>query len=110
MNLYYGDFLSLEENKSIVYIVTEAENKKELRVLDDLIAPDYYDQTLKLKGPLYEYFPLSVFAEVLIPWQITDEHNVTFNLEEGKTKKPLISPIEQPQPTLPAPKLKRIIQ
>ena len=43
--------MSLEENKAIVYKVTEAENKKDLTVLDDLIAPDYYDQTLKLKGP-----------------------------------------------------------
>lgn len=64
--------------------------------------------TLKLKGPVYEYFPLSVFSELLIPWQITDEHSFAFKLEKGQTRKPVISPIEQPQPTLPSPRLERI--
>ena len=64
--------------------------------------------TLKLKGPVYEYFPLSVFSELLIPWQITDEHSFAFKLEKGQTQKPVISPIEHPQPTLPSPRLERI--
>lgn len=64
--------------------------------------------TLKLKGPVYEYFPLSVFSELLIPWQITDEHSFAFKLEKGQTQKPVISPIEQPQPTLSSPQLERI--
>ena len=67
-----------------------------------------FNTTLKLKGPVYEYFPLSVFSELLIPWDITNEHNFTFKLEEGQTKKPVISPIEQPQPSLPTPRLERI--
>ncbi|MBL7092107.1 MAG: PEGA domain-containing protein [Candidatus Omnitrophica bacterium] len=64
--------------------------------------------TLKLKGPIYEYFPLSVFSELLIPWQISDEHSFAFKLEKGQARKPVISPIEQPQPTLPSPQLERI--
>ena len=67
-----------------------------------------FDTTLKLKGPVYEYFPLSVFSELLIPWEIVDEHSSTFKLEKGQTRKPVISPIEQPQPSLPAPRLERI--
>jgi len=64
--------------------------------------------TLNLKGPLYEYFPLSVFSELLIPWQITDEHSFAFKLEKGQSKKAIITPIEQPQPGLPAPHLERV--
>lgn len=64
--------------------------------------------SLKLKGPIYEFFPLSVFSELLIPWQITDEHKFTFKLEKGQTKEPIISPIKKPQLDLPPPKLERI--
>lgn len=64
--------------------------------------------TLKLKGPFYEYFPLSVLSELLIPWEITDEHVFAFKLGKGETKKPVVSPIEQPQPPLPTPRLERI--
>lgn len=61
--------------------------------------------TVKLKGPVYEYFPFSVFSEILIPWQITDEHTLNFKLERGESEKPIISPIEEPQPPLPGPEL-----
>lgn len=64
--------------------------------------------TVKLKGPIYEYFPLSVFSELLIPWQITDEHSFAFKLEKGQARKPVISLIEHPQPPLPSPRLERI--
>lgn len=64
--------------------------------------------TLKLKGPFYEHFPLSVLSELLIPWEITDGHVFAFKLGKGETKKPVVSPIEQPQPPLPAPRLERI--
>ena len=63
---------------------------------------------LKLKGPIYEYFPLSFFSEVLIPWQLTDAHNFTFKLEKGQSKEPVISPIEQPQIPLPSAQLERM--
>lgn len=66
--------------------------------------------TVKLKGSFYEYFPLSIFSELLIPWEITDEHSFTFKLEQGESEKPVISPIEQPQPALSAPRLERIEQ
>lgn len=63
---------------------------------------------LKLKGPFYQYFPLTLISELLIPWQITDKHNFSFKLEEGESEKPIISPIEEPQPPLAGPRLERI--
>jgi predicted ester cyclase len=42
--------MSLEENKAIVRRLTEAFNKKNLALLDELIAPDYFDHTLQLRG------------------------------------------------------------
>ena len=64
--------------------------------------------TAKLNGPVYEYFPLSFFSEVVIPWEITDMHAFSFELEEGETKPAIISPITQPQPPLSEPKLERV--
>lgn len=64
--------------------------------------------TAKLKGPVYEYFPLSFFSEVVIPWEILDQHAFSFELEEGETKQAIISPITQPQPPLPEPRLERM--
>lgn len=64
--------------------------------------------TVKLKGPVYEYFPFSVFSEILIPWQITDEHIFNFKLEKGESERPIISPIEEPQPALSGPELERL--
>jgi predicted ester cyclase len=58
--------MSLEENKAIIRKVMETVNKRNLALLDDLIAPDYVDTTLQLKGLkgfkqsvtlLYEGFP-----------------------------------------------------
>jgi len=64
--------------------------------------------TVKLKGPVYEYFPLSFFSEVIIPWEILDQHAFSFELEEGETKRAIISPITQPQPPLPELRLERM--
>jgi len=55
--------VSLEENKAIIRKVMETVNKRNLALLDELIAPDYVDTTLQLKGfkqsvtSLYEGFP-----------------------------------------------------
>ena len=58
--------MSLEENKAIIRKVMETVNKRDLASLDELIAPDYVDATLQLKGLkgfkqsvtlLYEGFP-----------------------------------------------------
>jgi predicted ester cyclase len=58
--------VSLEENKDIIRKVMETVNKRDLALLDELIAPDYVDATLQLKGLkgfkqsvtlLYEGFP-----------------------------------------------------
>ena len=64
--------------------------------------------TVKLSGPFYQYFPLSFISELLIPWEITDQHSFSYKLEAGESKKPIISPIAQPQPPLPTPRLERI--
>lgn len=42
--------MSLEENKAIIRKVMETVNKRNLALLDELIAPDYVDNTLQLKG------------------------------------------------------------
>ena len=42
--------MSLEENKAIVRRFIEAYNKRNLDLFDDLLAPDYFDQTSKV-GP-----------------------------------------------------------
>ena len=43
--------MSLEENKAIVRSLIEAYNKQNLDPLDDLIAPDYVDHILQIRGP-----------------------------------------------------------
>ncbi len=42
--------MSLEENKSIVRKVTEAENNKDYAVLDELISPTYVNQPNQIQG------------------------------------------------------------
>jgi len=42
--------LSLEENKVIIRSLYEAENKQNLALLDELLAPDYVDHTLQWRG------------------------------------------------------------
>jgi predicted SnoaL-like aldol condensation-catalyzing enzyme len=42
--------MSLEKNKTFMYKMNEALNKKDLAVLDELLAPDYVDHTNLLRG------------------------------------------------------------
>jgi predicted SnoaL-like aldol condensation-catalyzing enzyme len=42
--------MSLEENKAIVRRFIEEFNKRNLAILDELIAPDYVDHTRKVRG------------------------------------------------------------
>jgi len=43
--------VSLEENKAIIRSLYEADNKKDLSILDELISPDFFDPTFQLRGP-----------------------------------------------------------
>ena len=53
---------SLEENKAIILSLYEADNKKDLRILDYLISPDFYDPAFNLRGPEdYKKFELAFF-------------------------------------------------
>ncbi|MFC1631462.1 PEGA domain-containing protein [Candidatus Omnitrophota bacterium] len=76
----------------------------------ELVKPEHTNlrTEVKLKGPFYEYLPFSFITEVLIPWQLTDQHNLSFELEQGQSEEPIISIIEQPQPSLPGPDLQRV--
>lgn len=39
--------------------------------------------TVELEMPWYEYPPVDFFSEVLAPWQITDEHGVSVDLQKA---------------------------
>ena len=54
--------MSLEENKAIILSLYEADNKKDLSILDELISPDFYDPTFQLRGPeSYKQFENAFF-------------------------------------------------
>jgi C-1 hydroxylase len=54
--------LSLEENKAIIRRLYEADNKKDLSILDELISPDFYDTTFQLRGlESYRQFETAFF-------------------------------------------------
>jgi predicted ester cyclase len=54
--------MSLEENKAIILSLYEADNKKDLRILDEVISPDFYDPTFNLRGPEdYKQFETAFF-------------------------------------------------
>lgn len=38
----------------------------------------------KIKSPIYEYFPLDFFSEVLLPFKLEDKHILSYKLEELK--------------------------
>ena len=42
--------MSLEENKAIIRRYTEACNKRDLALLEELVAPNYFHSTLQLRG------------------------------------------------------------
>ncbi|MBN3037976.1 MAG: PEGA domain-containing protein [Candidatus Omnitrophica bacterium] len=67
-----------------------------------------YRTVCTLKGPFYEYFPFSFFTEVMLPWELKDEHSFSYELAEGKGKKPVISPVTKPQESLPPVELEQI--
>jgi hypothetical protein len=39
--------------------------------------------TVKLEAPWYEYPPIDFFAEVLAPWKIVDEHEVSVKMQRA---------------------------
>ncbi len=45
-----GYYMPLEENKAIIRRWFEAENKKDLSQIEDIVAPDFFDHTHQLKG------------------------------------------------------------
>ena len=42
--------MSLEENKAIILSLYEADNTKDLTILDEVISPDFFDPTFRLRG------------------------------------------------------------
>jgi C-1 hydroxylase len=54
--------MSLEENKAIILSLYEADNKKDLTILDEVISPRFFDPTFKLQGPEgYKQFETAFF-------------------------------------------------
>jgi C-1 hydroxylase len=54
--------LSLEENKAIILSLYEADNKKDLSILDEIISPNFYDPTFNLRGAEgYKQFETAFF-------------------------------------------------
>lgn len=57
-----GDTLSSEENKAIILSLYEADNKKDLSILDKVISQDFYDPSFNLRGAEeYKQFELAFF-------------------------------------------------
>ena len=54
--------MALEENKAIILSLYEADNKKDLTILDEIISPDFFDPTFQLRGPEgYKQFETAFF-------------------------------------------------
>jgi C-1 hydroxylase len=54
--------MSLEENKDVILSLYEADNKKDLSILDEVISPDFHDPTFNLRGVEdYKQFELAFF-------------------------------------------------
>ena len=65
--------MSLEENKAIIRSLYEADNKKDLSILDELISPDFVDPTFQLRGPeSYKQFE-TLFFKGFPDWHETIE-------------------------------------
>lgn len=65
--------MSLEENKAIIRSLYEADNKKDLSILDELISPDFVDPSFQLRGPeSYKQFE-TMFFKGFPDWQETIE-------------------------------------
>jgi predicted ester cyclase len=68
-----GCLMSLEENKALIRSLYEADNKKDLSILDELISPDFVDPTFHLRGPeSYKQFE-TLFFRGFPDWQETIE-------------------------------------
>jgi C-1 hydroxylase len=53
----------LEANKAIIRSLYEADNKRDWRVLDELISPDFFEASLKLRGPeAYKLFVVAFYS------------------------------------------------
>jgi len=73
--------MSLEANKTIIRSLYEADNKKDLSILDELISPDFVDPTFQLRGPeSYKQFE-TLFFRGFPDWHETIEDIVA----EGDT-------------------------
>ena len=69
-------FMSLEENKAIIRSLYEADNKKDLSILEELISPDFFDATFQLRGPeSYKQFE-TMFFKGFPDWHETIEDMV----------------------------------
>ena len=65
--------MSLEKNKAIILSLYEADNKKDLTILDEVISPDFFDPTFRLRGPeSYKQFE-NAFFKVFPDWIETIE-------------------------------------
>jgi C-1 hydroxylase len=54
--------MSLEENKAIILSLYEADNKKDIKILDEVMSPDFFDPTFKLQGSEgYKQFETAFF-------------------------------------------------
>jgi len=54
--------MSLEENKAIILGLYEADNTKDLTILDEVISPTFFDPTFQLRGPEgYKQFETAFF-------------------------------------------------
>jgi C-1 hydroxylase len=54
--------VSLEENKAIIISLYDADNKKDLSILDEVISPDFFDPTFQLRGAEgYKQFETAFF-------------------------------------------------
>jgi len=74
-------FVSLEDNKAIIRSLYEADNKKDLSILDEFISPDFFDPTFQLRGPeSYKQFE-TMFFKGFPDWHETIEDMVA---EEDK--------------------------
>jgi predicted ester cyclase len=68
-----GYYMPLEENKAIIRRWFEAENKKDLSPIEDIVAPDFFDHTHQLRG-LEEYKQrLNVFIKAFPDFHETIE-------------------------------------
>lgn len=65
--------MSLEENKAIVRRLFEAVNKRDLALFDELMAPDFVDHALQLRGVEANKQLLTIFLKSFPDWHETIE-------------------------------------